>query len=1056
MRLFFRDWPLRLKILVVLLVTATVPLLITLALVYRAGVQQRRATLEAQGQGGAALVAGRIDEHLRYYQKMIHLWASAPAIINHFGKAPGQGAPEEVKKYSEEEKRYRDSLVKRVEDDSRDLAAMAMLHADGRVALASNDNLNKGKDLKDLPGVREALATGEKVVGEVQFVRPLALQPEMPVIPVVEPIQDGSRVVGLVAVWLKARRLEDFAIRGTKLGEGSIVSVLDHHGIRLALSVPEREKFLYRPTGPLDAADKQRMITERRFGPDTAEYLKEVVAFPRQHERAIASEPDAALFEGRTDANGEVYVGVASRLETGPRWTVFFMFPEGDVAGPVTATFLKVFLWCGPVVLLFLIAGVYLAGRILRPVHSLTGALRQLGGGDLSARVSIGPADELGELAAGFNAMAGQLDTNMRALTEREAHIRAIMDTAGDGIITLDERGTIESFNAAAVRMFGYRPDEAAGHNVSLLLDERRDWTLADIERQLSSTETMLGFRNEFEARHKDGRVFPVELALAEIKSNGVRRFTATFHDLTKRKQAEDELRRAKEAAEQANSAKSQFLANMSHELRTPLNVIINYAEMLMEEAEEQELPDFLPDLKRIHASGKHQLALINDILDMSKIEAGRIDLCPERFDVPAMIADVATTIRPVVEKNNNVLAVDCDAALGAMYSDLTRVRQCLFNLLSNAGKFTEKGTVALRVACQERDGQEWLSFSVRDTGLGMTPAQLAKLFKPFTQADASTTRQFGGTGLGLAISLRLSEMMGGTIEVSSEKGQGSTFTLHLPRNMPSKSAERPAATPAPAPAAIRQADTVLVVDDDPSVRDILQRFLTSEGFRVITLESGDDVVRVAREVKPRAITLDVMMPGTDGWAVLSALKNDPALADIPVVMLSIVDDRNLGYALGASEYLTKPLDRDRLLSVLKKYCVSTKPRLALVVEDDVPTRELLRRMLEKDGWEVQEAGNGRVALECVEKRKPSLILLDLMMPEMDGFEFVAAMRQHADWKGIPVVVITAKDLTPEDRLFLNGSLLLSGHVKRVLEKGKFSREDLLNEVRHLVAADRT
>ncbi|HKB37152.1 MAG TPA: ATP-binding protein, partial [Gemmataceae bacterium] len=812
------------------------------------------------GQGGAALVAGRIDEHLRYYQKMIHLWASAPAIIKHFGKTPGQWPPDEVEKYRAEEKRYRDSLVKRVEDDSRDLAAMAMLHPDGRVALASNGNL-EGKNLEHLPGVRESLATRKKVIGEVQFVRPLSLQPDEAVIPVVEPIKDGSRVVGLVAAWLKARRLEDFAIRGTKLGEGSIVSVLDRHGIRLALSAPEREKFLYRPTGPLDPASKQRMITERRFGPDTAEYLKEVVAFPRQYERAVASEPDAALFEGRTDANGEAYVGVASRLETVP-WTVFFMFPEGDVAGPVTATFLKVFLWCGPVVLLFLIAGVYLAGRILRPVHSLTGALRQVGGGDLSARVPVGPADELGELAAGFNTMAGQLETNMRVVNEREAHIRAIMDTAADGIVTLDERGKIESLNVAAVRMFGHRRDELIGHNVSMLLAEGRKWTLADIESRLGSAEsTLLGFRNELDARHRDGRIFPVELALAEVKSNGVRRFTATFHDLTRRKQTEDELRRAKELAEQANSAKSQFLANMSHELRTPLNVIINYAEMLMEEAHEQEVPAFLPDLKRIHASGKHQLALINDILDMSKIEAGRIDLCTESFDVPAMIADVATTIRPVVEKNDNALLVDCDADLGAMHSDLTRVRQCLFNLLSNAGKFTEKGTVSLRVTREERNGQDGLRFSVSDTGIGMTPPQLAKLFKPFTQADTSTTRQYGGTGLGLAISLRLSEMMGGTIEVSSEPGKGSTFTLHLPRAMPGKQIEKPA--PPPPPQVVPSGDTILVVDDDESVREVLQRFLTGEGFRVVTVASGEDVVRVARMEKPRAITLDVMMPGT-------------------------------------------------------------------------------------------------------------------------------------------------------------------------------------------------
>jgi CheY-like chemotaxis protein len=316
--------------------------------------------------------------------------------------------------------------------------------------------------------------------------------------------------------------------------------------------------------------------------------------------------------------------------------------------------------------------------------------------------------------------------------------------------------------------------------------------------------------------------------------------------------------------------------------------------------------------------------------------------------------------------------------------------------------------------------------------------------------------------------------MMGGTIDVDSELGQGSTFTLHLPASatrgagiLPTSSVGRQDACPTsasargraesrlPKKAESRPPDTILVVDDDQAVRDLLERFLTGEGFRVVTAERGEDVPRMAREIRPAAITLDVMMPGQDGWAVLVALKSDPALADIPVVMLSIVDNKNLGYALGASDYLTKPVDRDRLLAVLHKYAVAGKPGVALIVEDDGATRHLLRRMLEKDGWEVCEAINGREALACLQTRPPGLILMDLMMPEMDGFELLAEMRQHPEWKTIPVVVLTSKDLTPEDRLFLNGSLLLSGCVKRVLQKGKFSRDELLNEVRSLVALAR-
>ncbi|MFO0797009.1 MAG: response regulator [Gemmataceae bacterium] len=512
-----------------------------------------------------------------------------------------------------------------------------------------------------------------------------------------------------------------------------------------------------------------------------------------------------------------------------------------------------------------------------------------------------------------------------------------------------------------------------------------------------------------------------------------------------------DELRAARDAADASNRAKSQFLANMSHELRTPLNAVIGYSELLADAAGDDGRAEYLPDLGKIHAAGKHLLTLINDILDLSKIEAGRVTLAPEAVDVSALVATAATTIRPLVEKNGNTFVVDCPAGAGELTADPTRVRQCLYNLLGNAGKFTDRGEVRLEVAREERGGAGWVVFRVRDTGIGMTPEQLGRIFQPFVQADLSTTRKYGGTGLGLTITRKLARMMGGDVRVASEPGRGTEFTLELP----ARPAAAPALTAAPVAAAALPrpgvGNTVVAVDDDPAVLDILTRYLTGEGYRVVAVPNGADAVRVCREVRPAAVTLDVMMPEVDGWSVLAALKADPELAGIPVIMLTIVEDRSLGHALGAADYLFKPVDPGRLLATVRRHAPARRG-LALMVEDDGPTREIVRRMLESDGWAVAEAGNGREALGCVGRAKPGLIVLDLMMPEMDGFEFLTELQRHPDWRSIPVMVVTAKDLTPEDRGFLNGSLMLSGAGRRVLQKGAFSREDLLREVRDLLA----
>ena len=521
------------------------------------------------------------------------------------------------------------------------------------------------------------------------------------------------------------------------------------------------------------------------------------------------------------------------------------------------------------------------------------------------------------------------------------------------------------------------------------------------------------------------------------------------------------ELEKMMMTAKEANQAKSAFLAKMSHELRTPMNAIIGYSEILLEDANDNANKSAIDDLNKILSAARHLLGLINDVLDLSKIEAGKMDLFLESFDVGTLIREAATTVAPLVEKKGNRLVVECSDQIGVIHADATKLRQVLLNLLSNASKFTTDGKITLRARREPGLRGDFVTIDIVDTGIGMSAEQMGRLFQSFAQADSSTTARYGGTGLGLAISRQFARLMGGDVTVDSEPGKGSTFTARIPSqvaplkisaNAEEKVVAKPATVVAPTPvapvvAAAQSPARVLVIDDDKAVHDALKSLLPKDAYNVVGASSDQTALARAREFRPHVIILDTLKPELNGWNLMSQFKADAQLASVPVILLTMVDDaQTAGSALGASDYLVKPIDGQKLLPILAKHAAPLKETSILVVEDDPATREMIVRLVEREGWMAIPAENGRRALELLRTITPSLVLLDLLMPEVDGFSVLREMRASTAWKDIPVVVVTSLDLTGEVRR------LLQQQAERVLQKGRYTTSELLNEVRNSVS----
>ncbi|HEV8308180.1 MAG TPA: response regulator [Methylomirabilota bacterium] len=745
--------------------------------------------------------------------------------------------------------------------------------------------------------------------------------------------------------------------------------------------------------------------------------------------------------------------------------------------------------------------------RLTDPIRRLAEAANLIAAGRRSVAVPIDSRDEIGRLASSFNEMAASLEQNETALKRKaeetrtlyeigqeisaqvalEPTLRLIVERArgllqAEGCtLALRREGSdtfaIEAFSGTITEglvevpfkagegvrgraVMTARPilvkDYVREHLDSPFLEPVREaGTRSMIAVPLRARGVVIGVLNVSSRAPDQFREDDQQLLSALADQAAIAIENARLYEQVRRHAEEleakveartRELQEVNRRLEAASQHKSEFLANMSHELRTPLNAIIGFTRLVMRRSR-----DVLPvkqseNLEKILISAEHLLGLINDILDLSKIEAGRMEVRPTSFELGALVDECLRTVEPMVRGERLQLAKAFDADLPPLFTDADKLKQILINLLSNAIKFTEAGTVT--VSAHRRDGT--LMLAVADTGIGIPADALELIFEEFRQVDSSTTRKYGGTGLGLSISRHFARLLGGDITVESAVGTGSSFTVSIPIRYDAAASSQigePAPSPATRPGERETGKVVLAIDDDPDVIYLLRENLTDAGYRVVGASSGDEGLRKARELRPFAITLDIMMPHRDGWEVLHELKADPVTKEIPIIVISIVDNKDLGYRLGAFDYLLKPFDREAVVAALTR--LSPPQGRVLVVDDDPQVVDLVRQLLEDEPYEVTAAADGEEALEAVARQRPDVILLDLLMPRLDGFAVIEHLQQDPETRLIPVIVLTAKTLSAAERALLDQS------VPKVIHKMGLRRDTFIQDLRDALHAYR-
>lgn len=915
----FRDWSLRRKFLALLLLASSLPLAV-------ASLSAAARTWEYSGLAVSRLVGARAD-HLaaeldgfhRGYLRAVARAPRIPSIVRYLAAPPAARAG-------------------RLEDDARavlrayiesdpEIYALSIADPSGRVVL-STDPRALGVDIAWYGHLQDLMGSSRPLVSDM-FI-PRSLPDDEALIAYAAPVANGDAgSVGIVALYVRARAFWD-AVRAAsgRISPGSYAVVLDRYGIRIAHG--SREEALFRPAGPLPAAERERMIADNRFGTRTSELLSRPIPVPEEYRRATAQRlhPDEPAFELHSSSNGVKNLTAARRLRFAP-WTLFVMTPTATVSASAEATARATLLGGSALIVLALGLGLVFVGQILRPIRGLRGAAERIARGESGARVSATGSDEFGELARYFNEMATAVETAREGL---EARVR--------------ER-TLEIERAN---------DELRAQREELLAQQR-------------------------------------ELA---IKT---------------------------EEIERANRLKSEFLANMSHELRTPLNSVIGFSDLLLEEARSTLTPRHQQYVRDVIASGRHLLALINDILDLSKIEAGHTRLQLESIDPTIAVSEAASLVEAAALRRGTRIEKVLRAR-ARVRADAGRLRQVLLNLLSNALKFGPEGSV---VTVGAEDRGTFVQFWVSDEGPGIDPSLLPRLFQPFVQGENPLVKRHEGTGLGLAICKRLVEEHGGTIEANAPPGRGSTFRFTIP------AAERKVSSPQP-PAA--GGPLVLLVEDDPGAAALLRKELLGAGYRVIEARSAADVADEAERLRPAAVLLDPAIEGDVALRALEALKHRPGTAAIPVVLSALP---------AAAGLLPKPLSRDALLASLAEATRTTaqasRTPLVLAIDDDPRVGTLLQGALEPQGYRVLCAGSGAEALHIAERERPDLFIVDLRLPDISGLDLIDVLAAGEHTRGRPTIVLTGAELNDEERAQLRG------RVRALAEKGDATRAELLAAV---------